>query len=203
MTPTKAILFDLGNVLVPFRQERGYAAFSEFTGLSAQEIADQLKKSTVYGDYESGRLNTAEFHAAMQDLLQLRFDLVSLREAWNRIFLPETATSDELVAALKRNYRLVLLSNTNELHFDWLREHYPILRHFDAFTLSHEVQAMKPDPKIYHAAVANAQCEPHECFYTDDILNYVEAARTHGIRAELFTGEADLRQHLTNHQIVF
>ncbi len=203
MTHTKTILFDLGNVLVPFRQERGYAAFSEFTGLPMQEIAARLQKTTVYGDYESGRIDTAQFHATMQELLQMGFELGALREAWNRIFLPETATSEELVAALKSNYRLVLLSNTNELHFDWLRQRYPILRHFDAFTLSHEVQAMKPDPKIYQAAIANAQCEPHECFYTDDILNYVEAARSHGIRAELFTGEADLKRHLTNHGIAF
>jgi putative hydrolase of the HAD superfamily len=203
MTDTKAILFDLGNVLVPFHPERGYVAFSEFTGLPANEIATRLKNSPVYGDYESGRIDTAEFHATMQDLLQISFGLEPLREAWNRIFLPDTATSETLVAALKRNYRLVLLSNTNELHFDWLRERYSILRHFDAFTLSHEVQAMKPDPKIYAAAVANAQCEAHECFYTDDILNYVEAARSHGIRAELFTGEADLKRHLTNHGIAF
>lgn len=203
MTQTKAILFDLGNVLVPFRLERGFAAFSEFTGLPAQEIAARLQNSTVYNDYEAGRLTTTQFHETMQELLQFRFELSPLREAWNRIFLPETATSEELVASLKRSYRLVLLSNTNELHFNWLRERYPLLNHFDAFTLSHEVQAMKPDDKIYQAAIANAQCEPHECFYTDDIAKYVEAARTHGIRAEQFTGEADLKQHLTRHQIAF
>lgn len=203
MTDTKAILFDLGNVLVPFQLERGYAAFSEFTGLPAHTISARLKNSTVYSDYESGRIGTTQFHDTMQDLLQMSFKLEQLREAWNRIFLPDTATSEELVAALKSNYRLVLLSNTNSLHFDWLRERYSILRHFDAFTLSHEVQAMKPDPKIYAAAIANAQCEPNECFYTDDILNYVEAARSHGIRAELFTGETDLKRHFSNHGIAF
>lgn len=203
MTDTKAILFDLGNVLIPFKLERGYAAFSEFTGLPVHEISARLQNSPAYSDYESGRIETAEFHANMQELLQMNFGLEPLRQAWNRIFLPDTATSEALIAALKRNYRLVLLSNTNELHFEWLRERYPILRHFDAFTLSHKVRAMKPDPRIYQAALANAQCAPQECFYTDDIAKYIEAARTHGIRAEVFTGEDDLKLHLKNHGIVF
>ncbi len=203
MSLIKTVIFDLGNVLVPFQPERGYTAFSAATGLSANEIAARLQKSTVYRDYESGQLSTAQFHAAMQDLLQIHVDLATLRVAWSAIFLPETATSEELIKALKRRYRLVLLSNTNELHFEWLRKHYPLLDHFDAFTLSHEVQAMKPDSRIYEAALANAQCEASECFYTDDIRAYVEAARAHGIRAEQFTDEASLKTHLTKHGIVF
>ncbi|MEJ1933406.1 HAD family phosphatase [Nostoc sp. NIES-2111] len=203
MNHTKTILFDLGNVLVPFEIQRGYQAFSELTGLPPQAIATRLQNSTVYADYESGRLNTEEFHQSMQELLQFSFSIVTLREAWNRIFLPEPATSEDLLLALKKNHRLVLLSNTNELHFHWLREHYPLLGHFDAYTLSYEVQAMKPEAAIYQRAIQLAQCEPHECFYTDDIPKYVEAARTHGIRAEPFTTEAQLRAHLTAHQIVF
>ena len=121
---------------------------------------------------------------------------------WNAIFLPETATSEELVIELKQRYRLVLLSNTNELHFGWLRERYPILEHFDAYTLSYAEKAMKPDDRIYAAAVANAQCLPGECFFTDDIERYVDAARAFGIDAEQFTGEATLRHHLRSRKLI-
>ena len=75
-----------------------------------------------------------------------------------------------------------VLSNTNALHFEMLRESYGhLLRHFDDLVLSYEVRAMKPQPEIYQAAVECAGCLPEECFYTDDIAAYVAAARAMGI----------------------
>ena len=97
----------------------------------------------------------------------------------------ETGTGSDhpptkLVIDLKSRYRLLVLSNTNAIHIDMVREHYGILRHFDHLVLSHEVKAMKPDPRIYAAALAHANAEPHECFFTDDIADYVEGARRGG-----------------------
>jgi putative hydrolase of the HAD superfamily len=90
----------------------------------------------------------------------------------------------------------VLLSNTNDLHFRFIRERYPLLRHFDAFVLSYEVKAAKPDPRIYAAAIEAAGCAPHECFFTDDVEAYVDGARRAGIHAEQFTGYENLKGHL-------
>ena len=67
-------------------------------------------------------------------------------------------------------------------------EAYPILHQFHHLVLSHEVQAMKPEPAIYAAALAEAQADPGECFFTDDIAAYVEGARQAGMQAEQFLG---------------
>jgi FMN phosphatase YigB (HAD superfamily) len=61
---------------------------------------------------------------------------------------------------------------------------------------------MKPDERIFAAAVANAQCEPGECFFTDDIELYIEAARRHGIDAEQFSSEETLRQQLRRRKLI-
>ena len=90
----------------------------------------------------------------------------------------------------------MLLSNTNAIHFEMVRRTYPILRHFDAFCLSYEVKAMKPDPKIYRAAVEMAGCLPEECFYTDDIAAYVEGAQRIGIDAVQFEGAEQLQREM-------
>lgn len=141
-------------------------------------------------------METEEFLDRFTSLLGLKCDLKSFREIWNSIFLPQTATSEELILQLKEKFRLVLLSNTNELHYGWIREKYPLLDHFDDYTLSYQEKAMKPDDRIYAAAVAKAKCEPGECFFTDDIERYVEAARGYGIDAEQFVGEDALKGHL-------
>ncbi len=198
-----SILFDMGNVLIPFDIQRGYDAYARLSGLDASSVAERIRASGLYGAYESGQIDTAVFHASFTSLLGFDLPLADFREVWNAIFLPEPATSEELLISLKQRYRLVLLSNTNELHFDWLRERYPLLQHFDAYTLSHEVKAMKPDERIFAAAVENARCRPEECFFTDDIQAYVDAARSFGIQAEQFTGETALRAHLTRYGITF
>ena len=128
----RSILFDLGNVLVPFDISRGYNALAANSGLSPEIVASRIRDSGLYSVYESGQLETEAFRDQFSGLLGLKCNPAEFREMWNSIFLPETATSEELVLELKQRYRLVLLSNTNELHFGWLREHYPILDHFDA-----------------------------------------------------------------------
>ena len=91
---------------------------------------------------------------------------------------------------------LVLLSNTNQIHFEMLRHRLPALRHFHHLVLSYEVKAMKPRPEIYRAAVECAGCLPEQCFYTDDIPAYVEAARAVGIDAVQFESAAQAEREL-------
>ena len=67
-----------------------------------------------------------------------------------------------------------------------LREAYPMLRHFHDLILSYEVKAMKPRREIFQAAIARAGCRAEECFYTDDIAAFVDAAKSLGIDAVQF-----------------
>jgi putative hydrolase of the HAD superfamily len=101
-----------------------------------------------------------------------------------------------MVEAIRRQRRTVLLSNTNHIHYTMLRERYPILRHFDGYCLSHEVGAMKPEAKIYRRALELAECEPHECFFTDDVSEYVEGAKRMGIDAVQFESAGQIANEL-------
>ena len=98
--------------------------------------------------------------------------------------------------------RLVLLSNTCQTHFDWVWEHYDILQRFDAHVTSCGVGAVKPEPAIFQAALNQIACQPGECFYTDDISNYVDAGRQHGLSAEVFTDVPSLMRHLQDRGVL-
>jgi putative hydrolase of the HAD superfamily len=108
----------------------------------------------------------------------------------------DTLIPESVLEDLGARYRLVLLSNTNAIHFDMIRKTYPILRHFDELVLSYEVKAMKPHPDIYRAAIAKAGCRPEECFYTDDIAEYVEGARRMGIDAVQFENAEQIQKEM-------
>jgi putative hydrolase of the HAD superfamily len=101
-----------------------------------------------------------------------------------------------MLEGLTKRYRLVLLSNTNAIHFEMVRANYPLLRHFDDLVLSYEVKAMKPDRRIFEIAVERAACRPEECFYTDDIPAFIEGARQLGIDAVRFESAEQLQREM-------
>lgn len=191
----KAILFDLGKVLVHFDFKRAYSRLEALCPHGATEIPRLLSTTGLAHRFETGQLEPAEFVAELTRFLQLDVDFDRFCEMFNCIFA-ETLAPESLIESLAARYRLVLLSNTNAIHFEWILRNYPVLRHFHEFVLSYQVKAMKPDPGIYQAAIAKAGCRPEECFYTDDIAEFVEGARRMGIDAVQFTGAEDLEREL-------
>lgn len=184
----KTVIFDLGGVIVPFDFSRAYGKLKRLCGLEPDAIRAQIGAADIVPAFESGRMASREFVERLTTCLNLDMSFDEFRELWFSIFDPHTLIPESLLVDLKRNYRLVLLSNTNELHFDMLAERYRLLEHFDHWVLSYKVGAMKPSPAIYEEAVKHARCEAGECFFTDDVAAYVEGARLAGIDAEQFLG---------------
>ncbi len=196
----KTVIFDLGKTLVPFDFERSYRSLEETCGRRAEEIAGRLWATDLVTRFETGLVEPEEFVRSCAACLDVELDYARFCEIWSRIFfIDDPLIPETLLESLRRRYRLLLLSNTNAIHFDMLRESFPPLRHFDSYVLSYEVKAMKPAPEIYREAVARAGCRPEECFYADDIPAYVEGARRLGIRAVQFRSlqqlETDMRAH--------
>jgi len=194
---TKAIIFDIGNVLVAFDFQRAYARLEPICRYSIDDVRSRLRASGIVPQLETGRVEPAQFVEQFCGLLDLNLNLQQFQEIWSSIFLPEPIMPAPLLAALKARYPMIVLSNTNALHFEILRRDYDFLRHFDHQVLSHEVGAVKPSPEIYREAVRLAGCRAEECFFTDDIPEFVEGARREGIDAVRFESptqvEAELR----------
>jgi putative hydrolase of the HAD superfamily len=192
----KTVIFDLGGVIIPLDFKRGYAAMEPYCGYAAAEIPKKINSTDLVRRYESGLVETREFVAKLSEQLGLSVGYDDFCRLWMSIFPPGTLLPEELMEALARRYRLVLLSNTNALHFDRIETNYPILRHFHERVLSYKVGAMKPSPIIYEAALAAAGASPEECFFTDDIPAYVEGARQAGIDAVQFVSREQLERDL-------
>ncbi len=192
----KTVIFDLGRVIVPFDFRRGYERIAPLCGLPAEEIPKRIGPSGLVHLFESGAIAPHDFVRRFSALLNLETSYETFCEIWSSIFLPETLIPESMVAGIARRYRTVLLSNTNPIHYAMLLENYPLLRHFHACVLSYEVGAMKPLPAMYQRAIEVAQCLPGECFFTDDMPAFVEAARVHGIDAVQFESAAQIEAEL-------
>jgi putative hydrolase of the HAD superfamily len=97
--------------------------------------------------------------------------------------------------------RLVLLSNTSVSHFEFIQERFDVLDRFDDFVVSYRVGAIKPERAIFEAAISAIECKPGECFYTDDIAEYVSIGRQFGFQADVFTDVAALTGHFEHRGI--
>jgi FMN phosphatase YigB (HAD superfamily) len=193
----KTVIFDLGKVLIPFDFSRGYLAMEKFCDHKAAEIPKRIAATDLVHRFETGLVEPRDFVEQLSRLLELRIGYEQFCEIWSSIFLPDTLIPESLLAGIGERYRMLVLSNTNAIHFEMVRRNYAWLRHFDDLVLSYEVKAMKPSPAIYREAIARAQCRPEECFFTDDIEAYVEGARHEGIDAVQFKSCAQLERDLT------
>lgn len=196
MPHPKTLIFDLGNVIVPFDFTHAYRRFEELTGMTPEQQRARIAATGLVPKLETGLIEPEDFVDKLTRELGAPMTYGEFRDLWVSIFHHETLIPESLFVALKNRYRLVLLSNTNAIHFDMIRETYPHLGHFDHWVLSHEVKAMKPSPAIYAAAIEHARANPEECFFTDDIPEYVAGARAAGIDAEQFLGYEKLLSDL-------
>lgn len=194
---TRTLLYDLGNVLVYFSHERMYEQIGEVCGRTGADVHDFLAQGLML-DCEEGRVEDEDFHAEIERWSGRPVDPQALRRAGSDIFWPNEAMLEVLRRVRATGRRLVLLSNTSRAHVEFVRERWDVLDAFDACVLSFEVGATKPKREIFEAALARIGCEPSECFYTDDVAPYVEAARALDFDAEVFV---DAQTHVRQLQV--
>ncbi len=193
---TRAILLDLGKVIVPFDFTIGYRALQRYCELTVEQLRERIRDTGLVPRFETGLIEPRSFVRELCAALSLPVNYSEFCDIWSSIFSRETLISDAFLAQLHLRYPLILVSNTNAIHFEMIRREYPILRHFDRCILSYEVGAMKPSPAIYRAAIEAAGCAAEECFFTDDIPDYVEGARRMGIDAVQFQNAVQLEYEL-------
>ena len=182
----QTFLFDMGNVLVSFCHDRMCRQMGELCGRSGPEIRKLLIDTGLQWEFERGQVTPDEFHLRLEAAVKTEVDRDRLVLASSDIFTPNESLLPVLAQLKSRGHRLVLLSNTTIWHFEFVRERFDVLKPFDDFVLSCHAGAMKPDAPIFEAALRTIQCDPANCFYTDDIPDYIDAGRKHGLDAEVF-----------------
>lgn len=195
--PKKALIFDLGGVIVPLDFQQAYTRMEPLCAYSAAEIPKRIGSTDLVRRLECGQIEPEPFAHELLTLLGAKpMPYEEFQQFWSWIFRPGPILPESLFRSLREQYRLILLSNTNSMHYELLSRQYPLLDLFHEKVLSYKVGAMKPDPAIYLEAIKQAGCLPEECFFTDDVLPYVEGARQQGIDAVQFQSPEQLATEL-------
>ena len=186
-SPIQAMLFDIGNVIVKF----------DFA-IALRKIAAQCERHDcaevlaaidgIRAGYEDGKIDRASFLRGAFDALRYRGTEAEFVAAWEEIFDPN-APMLALIEQLHGQLPLYLLSNTSDIHREYLFRRYPIFGRFTAGVYSYEAHASKPGREIYEIAIRQLALEPSATFFIDDLLPNIETARTLGFRAHHYHHE--------------
>lgn len=192
----KTLIFDLGKVIINFDHSRIIQRIEQFCEFNKAEISQKVFATTATQDYEIGKISSLEFFESVKNSLDLRMNFSEFADAWTCTFDLELILSEKFIENLATKYRLLILSDTNELHFEFIRQNFPILRYFDDYVLSYQIGAVKPDGRIFRAAIEKASCSAEECFFTDDREPNVLGAQKVGINAVQFLSAEQLEKSL-------
>jgi glucose-1-phosphatase len=190
------VIFDLGKVLIDFDHMIAARALAPHTEKAPEEIYSLFFDSEVTGLFEEGKISPSAFYSRVSSMLGLSIGYEQFTPIWNGIFMfnSENKKVYDFARLLRRQYTVALLSNINELHLQYIKSTFGLFDAFDVIMTSCGLGARKPDPAIYHAALAILQKDPEECFYTDDRPELVASARSLGIRSHVYAGFEDLKK---------
>lgn len=192
-SPVKAVFFDIGNVLLRFSSREVLKTIAWEVRGCPVKLAKYLWHSDIGERIERGEVGGEELYRLFQKELGYKGTPAQFRLLWCDHFTLDRGS----YALLKRTAKSLptyLLSNTNEMHIDFIRERYEFPSVVRGAILSHELGLRKPDPAIYRAALKLSGTKPEETVFVDDLKPNVDSAKKLGMIAIRFKGAEDLRR---------
>ena len=203
MSPRKfsAIVFDLGNVLIPFDYTIAINKLNQIEkGLGDRFFEHYKSNYSLHREFEKGRVPESEFVNKMLEVVNHKMDADAFCKLYADIF-SLNADVLSLLPILKKNYKLFLLSNTDSIHKKYGWEKYKFLSNFDKLILSFEVDSVKPEEKIYRAVEKTSGLASEEHLFIDDIQEYVDGAKNVGWDGVQFVNYQKLVNDLKEREI--
>jgi FMN phosphatase YigB (HAD superfamily) len=184
-SPIRLIISDFGGVICTFDYRIFCGRLADRIGRGADEIYAVVFGNNLQSEFERGRLTGPEYHRRVMGLLGADVPYAEFFTLYGDIFTEIPATGD-LLRRLHTRYPLYLLSDTNEIHFGYVRQNIGVVALFDECVVSYELGVMKPEPGIYHEALRRSGLPAEACVFIDDRQGNVEGAKRVGMQALLF-----------------
>lgn len=178
----KLFVSDLGNVILFFDVNVALEKFKNMYSINPLDIRAYFKKNDIAYKIDTGELTPKKLHFLFNKKFQVDIPYEIFCNIWNEIFVLNNQYI-EFVDKIKNDYKLAILSNTNEVHWKYIIKTYPkISKLFKHIILSYEEGLKKPNPEIYNK-VLKIENNPKKIVFIDDLKENIEAAKNIGINA--------------------
>jgi putative hydrolase of the HAD superfamily len=166
---------------------------------SKEFIEDIIRK------FERGIYTPEVFRKKLKAFLELEVSDQKLDDAWNALIYDIPAERIEILEQVKKNYQMLLLSNSNEIHYDLyvrdlqLRFGYREFDElFDKSYFSFDMHLSKPDPEVYEFIINQHDLKPSQTLFIDDNEENIAAASKLGLKTYLLAKPERVRDIFEN-----
>lgn len=189
MDNIRNIIFDFGCVLVDLDKQRCINAFKDIGAEDIAAYVDECRQEDLFHDLEAGNTSADDFcNEVRRKCKGCNAGNDAICEAWNALLAGIPKRRIEALVKLGKRYRLVLLSNTNHVHWTKaVNDYFPynglnVDDYFEHTFLSYKMHLLKPDTAIYKEVLQRADMNAAETLFIDDSRANCEAAATLGIK---------------------
>lgn len=183
----KALIFDLGGVLINLDYGKTAHAFEELGVKDFSDLYSQASQTELFSDFETGKISAQRFINELLIYLPKGTSPNKVVRAWNEMILDVPLKSIKLLENLNKIYPVILLSNTNELHVPVVRKEWakvtdlPMEHYFQKIYFSHEIGMRKPNQEIFAEVCKRENITPENTLFIDDTLQHIEGAKKSGL----------------------
>jgi epoxide hydrolase-like predicted phosphatase len=193
----KALVFDLGKVIFEVTFEMAYAYWGNCAKIDSETIRKRFHFDLEYDLFSENKLSAEEYARHVSELIGVDLSQEDFETGWNRIYLDPFPGIEKTLVKLKKNYRLVALTNTNAVHARvWPEKYANELQHFEKIFSSHEMGTRKPEKKAYTMVLDYLQLAPSEVIFLDDTIPNVIGAEAAGIKGIVVTSSTQMLEDL-------
>jgi putative hydrolase of the HAD superfamily len=183
----RAILFDLGNVVLRIHFERCFQIWAQYMQKDPRELIKAFAFDQAYCNHEVAALTGEEYHAHVCRLTGGNLTYNEFLTGWNSIFGEPVGETVQLISEIKNEYKILALTNSNVLHRQiWSVKYKDILKDFDQIFCSSQLKLRKPDPAVFEQVCVRSGVAKEEMIFVDDLEDNVKGAAAFGIKSVLF-----------------
>lgn len=183
----KNLIIDFGGVLIDLDRQRCIENFKRLGLPDVEGVLDIYHQQDFFQKYEKGLITSAEFRDVIREKIGKPVTDAQIDDAWNSFLVSIPAAKLDLLLNLRKDYVVYLLSNTNEIHWQWSCQHafpyktFRVENYFEHIYLSYEMNMAKPDAEIFQKLLDDTGIIPAETLFIDDSAANCRAAEALGI----------------------
>lgn len=190
-----AMIFDCGGVIFHLSLDNVFKHWAMVSGKEASIMKKKFDFDEISQEFEKGAISSSLFRKDIMNKLELKMSDEDFDNGWNSIYMELVPGIEQLLQELRSTYRLVALTNTNEIHAKkWRILYSSVLEYFEKVFSSHEIGARKPEQKAYETVLNYLGLNPNRTIFFDDNPEFVRAAAAMditSIRVTSFTQMTD------------
>lgn len=184
-------IFDLGNVIVDIDFNRVLGVWSDYSRVPLASLQSKFTIGELFHLHERGQISDEQFAQRLGHDLGMALSYEQFTVGWQAIFVGLRKETIAVMQALRgQGHRVVVLSNTNQLHCEFWPDEYPeVAQAADKIYLSQQMGMRKPDAEIYLKLLEEEGFSADNTVFFDDNEDNIKSARQLGITSIMVTGK--------------